>query len=99
MMKRQGDDVFYSGIPIRYGSNTEFALGDAQSVAQKSQSSDFVEAAAMPLTYVTAYDALVERMEIIKREQAALLTIDGAGVLSSRLFFFAKLLMTPFHFL
>jgi NADPH:quinone reductase-like Zn-dependent oxidoreductase len=60
MMKWQGDNVFYSGSPIR---NAEFQLVDARSMAKKSQSLDFVEAAAMPLTYITAYEALVERME------------------------------------
>ena len=63
-MKWQGDDVFYSGSPIRHGSNAEFKLVDARSVAKKSQSLDFVEAVVMPLTYITAYEALVERMEI-----------------------------------
>lgn len=37
------------------------------------------EAAAMPLTYLTAYEALVERLEIKKGEKAALLIINGAG--------------------
>lgn|SRR5271155_2184342 len=85
MMKWQGDDVVYSRSPIRHGSNAEFQVVDARSVAKKSQSLDFVEA-AMPLTYITAYEALVERMEIKRREEAALSIINGAGGLSSRLF-------------
>jgi NADPH:quinone reductase-like Zn-dependent oxidoreductase len=40
---------------------------------------DMAEAAAMPLTYVTAYQALVEQMKIEKKEKAALLIINGAG--------------------
>jgi hypothetical protein len=82
MMKWQGDDV---GSLIRYGSNAEFQLVDARPVAKKSQSLDFVEA-AMPLTYITAYEASVERMEIKRGEEAALLVINGAVDLSSRLF-------------
>jgi hypothetical protein len=35
MMKWQGDDVFYSGSPISHGSNAEFQLMDARSVAKK----------------------------------------------------------------
>ena len=37
---------------------------DARSVVNKSQSLDFVEPAAMPLTYITAYEVAAERMEI-----------------------------------
>ena len=33
----------------------------------------------MPLTYITAYEALVERLEIRKGEEAVLLIINGAG--------------------
>lgn len=45
-----GDNVFYSGSPIRQGSNAEYQLVDERSVGQKPQKLDFVEAAAMPLT-------------------------------------------------
>lgn len=86
-----GDEVFYSGNPIRHGSNAEFQLVAAGSVARKPKSLDFVEAAAMPLTYITAYEALVERMEIKKGEKAALLIINGSGGV------FASFI-TTFHF-
>lgn len=74
-----GDAVFFSGSPIRQGSNAEFELVDSRSVAHKPRSLDFVQAASMPLTYITAYEALVERLEIRKGEQAALLIVNGAG--------------------
>lgn len=49
-------------------------------MALKPSNLDFVEAATVPLTYITAYEALVERMEIPKGEKnAALLVINGAG--------------------
>lgn len=69
---------------------------DARSVAKKSQSLDFVEAAAMPLTYIKAYETLVERTEIKRGEQAALLTINGAGGLLSRLFLLRETPDDPF---
>ena len=75
----QGDEVFYSGSPIRHGSNAELQLVDSRSAAKKPSKLDFVEAASMPLTYITAYEALVERLEIKKGEQAALLIVNGAG--------------------
>lgn len=74
-----GDEVFYSGSPIRQGSNAEYQLVDERSVGHKPKGLDFVESAAMPLTYITAYEALAERLEIKKGEQAALLIINGAG--------------------
>ncbi|GLB05689.1 hypothetical protein AtubIFM57258_000978 [Aspergillus tubingensis] len=74
-----GDEVYYSGSPIRQGSNAEYQLVDERSVGHKPKRLDFVESAAMPLTYITAYEALVERLEIKKGEKAALLIINGAG--------------------
>ena len=74
-----GDAVFFSGSPIRQGSNAEYELVDSKSVAHKPKNLDFVQAASMPLTYITAYEALVERLEIRKGEKAALLIINGAG--------------------
>jgi NADPH:quinone reductase-like Zn-dependent oxidoreductase len=71
--------VFYSGSPIRNGSNAEFQLVDERSVGHKPKRLDMVEAAAMPLTYITAYQALVEQMKIETKEEAALLIINGAG--------------------
>jgi len=74
-----GDEVFFCGSPIRHGSNAEFMLVHAGSVAKKPKSLGFEEAAAMPLTWITAYEALVERLEIKKGEKAALLIVNGSG--------------------
>lgn len=76
---KKGDEVFYSGSPIRHGSNAEYQAVDERSVGHKPKTLDMIEAAAMPLTYVTAYEALLGRLEIKKGEQAALLIINGAG--------------------
>jgi len=76
---KPGDEVFYAGSPIRQGSNAEFQLVDSRSIARKPQKLDFVQAAAMPLTWITAYEALVERMEIQKGEKAGLLIVNGSG--------------------
>lgn len=78
-----GDKVYYAGSPIRHGSNAEYQLVDARSVALKPQSLDWGQAAAMPLTFITAYEGLVERLEIKKGEQAGLLIINGAGGVGS----------------
>ncbi|KIW61871.1 hypothetical protein PV05_01942 [Exophiala xenobiotica] len=63
---KPGDEVFYSG-------NAEYQLVESRSVAKKPKALSFVEAAALPLTYITAYEALVECMEIEPGEQSALL--------------------------
>lgn len=76
---RPGDEVFYSGSPIRQGSNAELQLVDERSVGHKPRNLDMAEAAAMPLTYITAYLALVEQLKIEKGEKAALFIINGAG--------------------
>ena len=78
-----GDEIFYSRSPIRHGSNAEFQLVDHRSVAKKPASLDFDQAACMPLTWITAYEALVERMEISKGEQAAILIVNEAGGVGS----------------
>lgn len=80
---QNGDEVFYSGSPFRQGSNAEFQLVDSRSVAKKPKTLDFVQAAALPLTYITAYEALVERLEIKPGENAGLLIINGAGGVGS----------------
>ncbi|MCJ1236285.1 hypothetical protein MMC14_004264 [Varicellaria rhodocarpa] len=43
-----GDEIYYSGSPIRHGSNAEYQLVDVRSVAKKPNNLDFVQAAAMP---------------------------------------------------
>lgn len=74
-----GDEVFYSGSPIRHGSNAEYQFVNSRSVAKKPPKLSWTEAAAMPLTWITAYEALIERMEIRKGENVGILIINGAG--------------------
>lgn len=78
-----GDEVFYSGSPIRQGANAVYMLVDSRSVARKPNSLNFAQAAAMPLTWITAYEALVERLEIKEGENAGILIINGSGGVGS----------------
>lgn len=78
-----GDEVFYSGSPIRHGSNAEFQLVDSRSVAHMPTSLSHVQAAAMPLTWITAWEALVERLEIKKGEDSGVLIVNGSGGVGS----------------
>ena len=78
-----GDQVFYSGSPIRQGANAEYMLVDSRSVAKKPKSLNFTQAAAMPLTWITAYEALVERLEIREGEASGILIVNGSGGVGS----------------
>ena len=78
-----GDEVFYSGSPIRQGSNADLQLVDGRAVVKKPRVWTWEQAAAMPLTWITAYEALVERMEIRKGERSGLLIVNGSGGVGS----------------
>jgi zinc-binding alcohol dehydrogenase family protein len=78
-----GDEVYFVASPFRHGSNAEFVLVDERSVALKPRSLLFEHAAGIPLTALTAWESLVERLEIKEGEQAAILIINGAGGVGS----------------
>ena len=81
-----GDEVFYAGSILRPGTNSEFHLVDERIVGSKPKSLSFAAAAALPLTSITAWEALFDRMGI-SREGASigksLLVIGGAGGVGS----------------
>ncbi|KAK5126848.1 hypothetical protein LTR08_004583 [Meristemomyces frigidus] len=80
---KPGDEVYYSGSPIRPGSNAAYQLVDSRSVALKPKTLTMVQAASMPLTWITAYEALVERLAITKGENAGILIVNGSGGVGS----------------
>lgn len=59
-----GDRVFYAGDITRQGSNSEFHLVDERIVGKAPRSLSAEQAAAMPLTSLTAWEALLEQMNI-----------------------------------
>ena len=80
-----GDEVYYAGVPTRPGSNAEFQLVDARIVGHKPRSLSFAEAAALPLTALTAWEMLFDRFRI-PRDQSVpgtLLIVGGAGGVGS----------------
>jgi NADPH:quinone reductase len=81
---RPGDEVFYAGSNIRSGTNAEFHLVDDRIVGHKPRSLGFAEAAALPLTSITAWEALFDRMDIRKPVAGAApaVLIIGGGVSS-----------------
>lgn len=83
---KAGDEVFYAGDITRGGSNAEFQLVDERIVGQKPKSLSHTEAAALPLTAITAYEAFFDRLGI-DRDGAdkgqSILLIGGAGGVGS----------------
>ncbi len=83
---KAGDTVFYAGAINRPGSNSEFHLVDERIVGAKPQTLSFEEAAALPLTAITAYETLFDRLRVkdaVPGAANAILVIGGAGGVGS----------------
>lgn len=84
---RPGDAVFYAGSIARPGTNAELHLVDERIVGPKPEKLSFAEAAAVPLTAITAWEALFDRLEIPRGQPAnparAVLIVGGAGGVGS----------------
>jgi zinc-binding alcohol dehydrogenase family protein len=82
-----GDEVYYAGSIDRPGCNSEFHLVDERITGTKPRTLDFEEAAALPLTTITAWEAIFDRLGIAKdpaaNQQRTLLIIGGAGGVGS----------------
>ncbi len=90
---KPGDEVFYAGSFIRPGCNSEFHIVDERIVGTKPKSLDFSQAAAMPLTSITAWEALFDRLGIDQSgadKDKKLLILGGAGGVGSIATQFAK---------
>lgn len=82
---KPGDKVFYAGSITRAGSNSELHLVDERIVGHMPASIEFGKAAALPLTAITAWELLFDRLDV-KREGGAgdaILIIGAAGGVGS----------------
>lgn len=81
---KPGDEVWYAGDITRPGSNASHQLVDSRISAHKPRSLNWAEAAAIPLTVLTAWEALFEHLQI-QHAQAGktLLIVGGAGGVGS----------------
>jgi len=61
---KPGDNVYYAGSLERQGSNAEYQAVDERIVGKKPVSLTFPEAAALPLTTITAWELLLDRLEV-----------------------------------
>ncbi|AYD00273.1 zinc-binding alcohol dehydrogenase family protein [Neorhizobium sp. NCHU2750] len=83
---KPGDEVFYAGAINRQGTNAEFHLVDERIVGKKPATLSFEQAAALPLTAITAYETLFHRMRVQDKVSGAwnaVLLIGGAGGVGS----------------
>jgi zinc-binding alcohol dehydrogenase family protein len=89
---REGDEVFYAGSLLRPGSNSQFQAVDERIVGRKPASLDFAQAAALPLTSITAWELLFDRLKVLEGGGAgkALLIIGAAGGVGSILLQLAR---------
>lgn len=80
-----GDEVFYAGSIARAGGNSERHVVDERIVGRKPQSLSFAEAAALPLTAITAWELLFERLQLVEGQGAGqqLLIVGAAGGVGS----------------
>lgn len=82
---RVGDVVWYAGALNRQGSNSELQLVDERIVGHKPKILEATEAAALPLTAITAWEVLFDRLQVPKTAPAntTILVIGGAGGVGS----------------
>ncbi len=80
-----GDEVFYAGDLTKQGSNAEYQIIDERIVGRKPKSLSDEQAAAMPLTGLTAWEILFDRIRInpVKDKGKSILIIGGAGGVGS----------------
>ncbi|MEZ0294957.1 MAG: zinc-binding alcohol dehydrogenase family protein [Candidatus Methylacidiphilales bacterium] len=83
---KPGDEVYYAGAVDRAGCYSEFHLVDERLAGRKPLTLSFAEAAALPLTTITAWEMMFDRLRIRKgreEETGDILIVGGAGGVGS----------------
>jgi NADPH2:quinone reductase len=78
-----GEDVMYAGTINRAGANAQFHSVDQRMVGPKPASLSFAEAAALPLTAITAWEVLFDRLRVGPGSTGTLLVVAAAGGVGS----------------
>jgi len=95
---KPGDEVFYAGSIQRQGTNSELHLVDERIVGKKPKALSFAQAAALPLTTITAWELLFDRLGAVpgkSLDPRTLLITGGAGGVGSILIQLARRLTGP----
>ncbi len=86
-----GDEVWYAGDFTRQGSYAQYQIVDERIVGKKPSSLSYAEAAALPLTSLTAYEMLFDRLQVSKDDASkSILVIGAAGGVGSIMVQLAK---------
>jgi NADPH2:quinone reductase len=83
---KAGDEVFYAGSLVRQGTNSQFHAVDERITGRKPKNLTFAQAAALPLTSITAWEMLFDRLGVKKNDASdkrSLLLVGGAGGVGS----------------
>lgn len=93
---KPGDKVYYAGSLTRQGTNSEYHLVDERIVGKMPETLTYAEAAALPLTAITAWEGLFDRLNIDRNnpernKEKTILIIGGAGGVGSIAIQLAKL--------
>ena len=78
-----GDQVYYAGSVDRPGCYAQLQCVDERLVAHKPRRLDFAASAALPLTTITAWEMLFDRLKVGKGAEGSLLIVGGAGGVGS----------------
>lgn len=78
-----GDDVYYAGALERPGSYGQLQLVDERIVGPKPSSLDYASAAALPLTSLTAWEALFDKLHLSRNSAGTILVLGAAGGVGS----------------
>lgn len=87
-----GDEVYYAGAIDRPGSNEALQAVDERIVAKKPRSLSFAEAAALPLTTITAREALFDKLRLTAQSTGDLLVMGASGGVGSMVVQLAEVL-------
>lgn len=90
---KPGDEVWYAGSIQRQGTNSEFHLVDERIVGHKPKTLSFAQSAALPLTSITAWELLFDRLGVAPGKSVdprTLLIIGAAGGVGSILIQLAR---------
>ncbi|WP_032403208.1 zinc-binding alcohol dehydrogenase family protein [Rhodococcoides fascians] len=87
-----GDEVYYAGDLGRPGTDSELHAVDERIVAKKPTTLDFAEAAALPLTAITAWEGLFDKLRITAESTGALLMVGATGGVGSLVLQFLRVL-------
>ena len=78
-----GDEVYYAGDITRPGSNADFQTVDERIVGRKPSSLSFADAAAMPLTTITAWESLFDHLKVTPATTGSLVVVGASGGVGS----------------